>query len=205
MATALDNSHISQRTLQRQKLRRLRRKLTPQQQQIAASNIYKIISRNGVLKRGRRIALYWANDGEVDPQVVLKKAHQRGYRCYLPTLVSGYRLQFAAYNPGDGLTKNRFGIAEPCRPHLIAKLWTIATIFMPLVGFDRHGRRLGMGGGFYDRTLALGNTDQLIRQPTLIGLAHACQEVHQLETESWDVPLSKIVTDKEQIVCEQSI
>ncbi len=80
----------------------------------------------------------------------------------------------------------------------MAPTWTLDIILLPLVGFDRYGNRLGMGGGFYDRTLArLNHCD--MKRPLLIGLAHHCQEVEQLQTQSWDIPLDIIATDKELI------
>ena len=63
---------------------------------------------------------------------------------------------------------------------------------MPLVGFDRLGHRLGMGGGFYDRTFAA--ESWRFRRPCLIGVAHDCQEVEQLSAQPWDVPLDALVT-----------
>jgi len=68
-------------------------------------------------------------------------------------------------------------------------------ILLPLVGFDRSGGRLGMGGGFYDRTLSY-KTRTPKRPPILLGLAHNCQEVPQLSTASWDIPLQAIITDR---------
>ena len=61
-------------------------------------------------------------------------------------------------------------------------------VFMPLVGFDILGGRLGMGGGYYDKTFAT-------RESLLVGLAHDCQKVDSLPIESWDVPLDAIATD----------
>ena len=68
-------------------------------------------------------------------------------------------------------------------------------ICTPLVAFDKQGHRLGMGGGYYDRTLA--PWFHYKSGPKPIGLAHSCQEVEQLPVESWDVPLPKIVTPKQ--------
>ena len=64
------------------------------------------------------------------------------------------------------------------------------------MGFDECGNRMGMGGGFYDRTFAFLNTDSKPKRPTLIGLAHECQKVDSLESESWDIPMDWIVTGK---------
>ena len=91
---------------------------------------------------------------------------------------------------------NRFGIPEPMlTKNNLCPLSQIDLIFTPLVAFDSSGNRLGMGGGFYDRTLAPIKRDQLTTQ--LIGLAHNCQQVDALSQDSWDIPLNGIVTPTE--------
>ena len=67
-------------------------------------------------------------------------------------------------------------------------------ILMPLVGFDKHKNRLGMGGGFYDKTLSFHNKLKEFRVPKLFGLAFDSQEVDQLTSQPWDVPVDGIVT-----------
>ena len=62
-------------------------------------------------------------------------------------------------------------------------------IFTPLVAFDRQGNRLGMGGGFYDRTLQQWQQKSFIP----VGLAHQCQQVEKLPVETWDIPLERIL------------
>lgn len=76
-------------------------------------------------------------------------------------------------------------------------------IFLPLVAFDRTGTRLGMGGGYYDRSLARQSTTKT--RPLRVGLAHSIQEVTQLERQAWDIPLDLIATERELIVCSEKI
>ncbi len=66
---------------------------------------------------------------------------------------------------------------------------------MPLVGFDADCNRLGMGGGFYDRTLDYLRWHRAWNRPRLIGLAHACQQVARIEPQPWDIPLEAVVTE----------
>jgi 5-formyltetrahydrofolate cyclo-ligase len=75
-------------------------------------------------------------------------------------------------------------------------VWTLDLILTPLVAFDDQGNRLGMGGGFYDRTLAYLGRRKHWKKPRLIGTAHAFQQVARLPHESWDVPLHGVVTEK---------
>ena len=92
---------------------------------------------------------------------------------------------------------NRFGIQEPaCSPRHWVRAWQLDLILLPLVAFDESGNRLGMGGGFYDRSLAYRQSRTHSRRPRLIGLAHELQRVEQLATNSWDIPLDMIATEK---------
>lgn len=87
--------------------------------------------------------------------------------------------------------KNRFNIFEPpLNVNNIIPISNIDIIFTPLVAFDESGQRLGMGGGFYDRTLE--NWQQQSFYP--MGLAHTCQQVHSLPSTDWDIPLPEIIT-----------
>ena len=104
-------------------------------------------------------------------------------------------LLFLEYGPHTTLVKNKYNIDEPelACPNVIPTS-TIDVILMPLVGFDSKGNRLGMGGGYYDRTLAFTQFTQ--QKPILIGIAHDEQEVETLPFEPWDIPLDIIVTPK---------
>ena len=110
---------------------------------------------------------------------------------------------FQRVRPGEKLLPNRFRILEP-RVNISRqrKVWALDLVLLPLVGFDDAGGRLGMGGGFYDRSLAYLARRQSWRKPTLLGLAHECQKVDRLAQASWDVPLAGTVTDKHWYVAK---
>jgi 5-formyltetrahydrofolate cyclo-ligase len=104
-------------------------------------------------------------------------------------------LLFLEYGPHTTLVKNKYNIDEPeLACHNVVPTSTIDVILMPLVGFDSKGNRLGMGGGYYDRTLAFTQLTQ--QKPILIGIAHDEQEVETLPFEPWDIPVDIIVTPK---------
>ena len=195
----VDMTITTSRTKLRQTLRNKRQKLSAGQQLDAAKKIDLLVNRQQMFKRNREIAFYWSSDGEIDPSIVLKRASLRGYHCYLPVLMPGNRLWFARYRPGEKLKNNRFGIPEPHAPRQYRRAWSLGLVFLPLVGFDRQGGRLGMGGGFYDRTFANTLSIPTMSKPKLVGLAHHCQEVASLQLAQWDIPLTAIVTDKELI------
>ena len=186
----------------RKLIRNKRRALTSAQQQSAAKNLASLISQQSFFQRAKRIGIYLANDGEIDTSLLLGIALAANKACFLPILhpLQSNRLLFGEYREGDQLNENRFGIAEPqLKKAAIAPLWSLDLLFMPLVAFDRGGNRVGMGGGFYDRTLA--SCANQPRKPTLIGLAHRCQEIDNISRQSWDIPLDQIITDREVISC----
>jgi 5-formyltetrahydrofolate cyclo-ligase len=183
----------------RRMLRKARRALTPTQQRQAARGLYKQLAQHPLFRRAKHISLYLPTDGEIDPRVLLRAAQRRGKATYLPVLSAWPRTKmvFQRIRPGEKLKPNRFRILEP--RHNLArqrKVWALDLVLLPLVGFDDVGGRLGMGGGFYDRSLAYLARRKNWRKPTLLGLAHECQKVERLAQASWDVPLLGTVTDK---------
>lgn len=186
----------TRRQLRRQ-LRDRRRRISPQQQSRAARRLTRQIKACPAVQNARSVALYWPNDGEIDPRPFRSVAQRRGKNCYLPVLhpVYGNRLWFFEFADRTQLKPNRFGIPEPrTRNARAMPPWALDVVLMPLVGFTAEGDRLGMGGGFYDRTFAFLNGPACHR-PRLIGLAHECQRVDAMPTESWDIPMDYIITD----------
>lgn len=189
-----------QRNTLRKELRQQRRALSPQQQQQAALALDRVLGRHPLFLRSQHIAIYLPNDGEMDLTPLLQRALAMGKRCYLPVLSPLYhnRLWFAPYHAGSRLSLNRFGIPEPdCNYAQMRPVWSLDLLLTPLVAFDAQGNRLGMGGGFYDRTLAYLNRRHHWRKPRLLGTAHAFQQVAQLPHASWDIPLQGVVTERE--------
>ncbi|WP_111657662.1 5-formyltetrahydrofolate cyclo-ligase [Isoalcanivorax indicus] len=190
----------TRRTL-RQHLRQRRRALTPGAQDAAARALAQQLSRLPALRNARRIAVYQSADGEIDPQALFRQSGWRHRDLALPALpaVGAGPLTFIRWNHRTRLRLNRFGISEPRpdRRHAMPA-WTQDVVLLPLVAFDREGNRLGMGGGFYDRTLA--DLARRPRRPLLLGVAHHFQGVDRLPAAPWDVPLDGIVTDREYFV-----
>lgn len=188
----------------RQHLRRQRRALNPLQQRKAAANLARIVKRDPIFLRAKRIGFYLASDGEISPQPLIDLALKMGKQCFLPVLhpIRHNRLWFARYRPDSPLVKNCYGIEEPSIRHQPRILpWALDLVLLPLVGFDPQGGRLGMGGGYYDRTFAFkqrqtrSTKDYPRRLPELVGLAHELQKQPQLELADWDIPLAAIATD----------
>jgi len=156
------------------------------------------LSRLTQFQYSRRIAFYLGNDGEIDPAPLLSLAQAAGKACYLPVLhpLKFNRLHFARYQSEEQLEPNRFGIPEPSLKRAkIAPAWALDLILLPLVAFDKKGHRMGMGGGFYDRTLAFAQKNKQ-HCPQLIGLAHSFQQVENIEANHWDIPMNAIITEQ---------
>lgn len=183
---------LEQRHALRRELRQRRRALTPAAQQQAARQLAKYLRHSPALRHAKRIALYLPNDGEISPQPFIEYLWRCGKTPYLPQLhpLRQGRLWFLPYTRHALLRPNHFGIPEP-RSQRAVPPHQMDVVIMPLVGFDQQGNRLGMGGGFYDRTFARRG-----QRPMLIGVAHACQQVSHLPIQSWDVPLHGLLTDQ---------
>ncbi|MBF7730111.1 5-formyltetrahydrofolate cyclo-ligase [Pseudomonas sp. N040] len=189
---------LSRPALRRQ-LRQARRNLSATEQKNAARALYRQLAQHPLFRRARSIALYLPSDGEIDPRPLLEEAWQRGKRVYLPLLRRwpATHMVFQQIKPGEALQRNRFRIPEPApRTARQRRCWSLDLILLPLVGFDEFGGRLGMGGGFYDRSLECLTRRQDWRTPVLLGLAHECQKVDRLLLGPLDVPLAACVTDR---------
>ncbi len=185
----------------RREVRRLRNAITEEaQQQFAQQATQQLLP---LLKQlnCKRIALYLTNDGELATQPLITALWQLGIEVYLPRLhpFSRGNLIFLAYQPDTALVTNHLGIKEPKLDIQQMRLpHELDMVITPLVAFDSAGNRMGMGGGYYDRTLANWQTQQ---KPIPIGFAHDCQQIEKLPIEQWDVPLPIIVTPTQLIKC----
>ncbi|MEZ7492742.1 MULTISPECIES: 5-formyltetrahydrofolate cyclo-ligase [Pseudoalteromonas] len=183
----------------RAEIRNTRKNLSNNQQIIAAQSlkmnfIQHLKSENTT--NSKHIAIYLSNDGELDTSLLIKELWNLNHAVYLPIIhpFNGANLLFQRYEKNSPMRANRYGILEPkLNCSQICPLPALDYLLMPLVAFDKQGNRLGMGGGFYDRTLARLH-EQNWQKPQLIGLAHECQKADALPIESWDVPLETIIT-----------
>jgi len=184
----------------RQTIRRKRRALTQQQQKRAAKRLHAQICRRPEFIRARHVALYLPNDGEIDPRPLIESCWKMSKKTYLPVLhpVLHNRLWFVPYTRQTKLVRNIYNIEEP--PLLRSPRrppWALDLVLLPLVAFDAQGNRMGMGGGYYDRTFSFKVGKGAISGPKLVGLAHELQRVEQLPVESWDIPLAGIISDED--------
>ncbi len=177
----------------RQQTRQRRRALSPEQQADYAQRAARLMLSWGAVQQADTVAAFLSFDGELDTQPLIEGLWQAGKQVYLPVIhpLSPGHLLFLHYAPETLLVTNRFNIREPkLDVRRILPLPQLDVLVTPLVAFDSAGQRLGMGGGFYDRTLSRWKEHGL--QP--VGYAHNCQQVDILPVEHWDIPLPAIVT-----------
>lgn len=189
-----------QKSLLRNELRQRRRALSSRHQRLAAQRVARALKALPEYRNSQHIALYLHSDGELPCDAVLTLLGHQQRHGYLP-VVSGDRghMHFYPYRVNQLLLANRYQLQEPARRRLAAKdPKTLDIVLLPLVGFDRQGHRLGMGGGYYDRAFAFKHSAPQAR-PLMIGIAYSLQEVAKLPAEHWDVPLDIILTERETI------
>jgi 5-formyltetrahydrofolate cyclo-ligase len=142
----------------------------------------------------KHVALYLTHDGELATPPLIEALWQLGIQTYLPRLhpFNAGQLVFLHYSANTPMQPNQFGILEPkLDVRAIMPIERLDVVITPLVAFDLKGNRMGMGGGYYDRTLA---NWQDKGKPLPMGYAHDCQQVTRLPCEHWDVPLPFIIT-----------
>jgi len=185
------------RSALRQQLRQRRRDLPAAVRLAAADHLADALLALPFAPTQGHVAGYWAMDGEI----ALHRWQMQvpaGVTYCLPVL-HGKTLRFAPWRPGQALTTNRFGIPEPdlALDDTLAPE-QMALVAAPLVGFDAQGRRLGMGGGWYDRSFAFRH--QRPAPPWLVGVGFSVQQVDDLPVQPWDVAVDAICTDATTLV-----
>jgi len=133
---------------------------------------------------------------QADPQILFTLHEQKKF--YLPVLTNdpgNPALLFAPVSPTTQYQNNLFRIPEPiCEVSDMLRAEELDLLIMPLLGFDKNGNRLGMGGGFYDRTLSY-KQENPEKKPVLMGFAYDFQEISSLQAETWDIGLDWIATE----------
>ncbi len=145
-----------------------------------------------------KVALYWPINGEVATNALISYFFSNGSKCFLPVISNNEEnklIDFALFEEQSRLVKNRFGIPEPNKSKII-DLNQLDIIFLPCVCFDSRGNRIGMGGGFYDKTLSYLSKKEKTK---LIILAYDFQEVESCLPESHDIKADACLTPNQYL------
>lgn len=193
--TAIDariQKYATKHTVQatRQSLRLKRQAIEAHEREQFAKQLSHQVQKIEDIQHVQKVALYLENDDEIDPKHIYRFLEAQGVELYLPIL-EDKKLKFA--KAGKRFKKNKFGIDEPIATEVLDSK-QLDIIFMPLVGFDKNKNRIGMGGGFYDRTLDFKKHSTDHGKPKLYGLAFDCQQLDKIDTQPWDIKLDAIIT-----------
>ncbi len=184
----------------RKALRRIRRDIPSDIRKMAGPALLRQALSHRLLSGKHRLGFYIPAKNEIDCLPLLKRAQALGAECYLPVVPGPRqrRLGFSRLGEAALWRHNRYGIAEyGHRATRRVRAFQLDILFMPLLGFDVHGYRMGMGGGYYDASLAYLARRRHWRTPRLIGLAFEAQKVAgMLPTDPWDIPLDAIITER---------
>ena len=179
----------------RKQLRSARRSLSAAEHQRRSETAIANILRHRLFSAGKRVALYLPFDGELDTAALIGVAQQRGVELFVPVIADRRHCRLRFYRLEGQTEPGIFGISVPrLRSTPISPQW-LDLIIIPLVGVDGDGRRLGMGGGFYDRALRFRGRRRYWKGPHLMGLAFDLQRTGAEFAESWDVRLTSLATE----------
>ncbi|WP_210330504.1 5-formyltetrahydrofolate cyclo-ligase [Aliikangiella sp. G2MR2-5] len=185
----------------RNQIREVRRSINKKYSLNAGLNVTRQLIELESYRLAKNIACFLSFDGEINTTPLIKQIQQDKRYCLLPKLRPSKpnRLWFFPFEAGEQLLPNRLGIPEVQKSVNFAIAPSkIDLLLMPLVSFDEHGNRLGMGGGYYDATLAhLVDEKNKSLRPTCIGLAFEQQKVEKIPVEKWDYPLDGVLTEKQ--------
>jgi 5-formyltetrahydrofolate cyclo-ligase len=194
------HSLSAQRKSLRKSLRAKRRTLSPQERRDAAKKIAQHISEAFHLYPNQRVAIYSPLPDELDTAPLLEVLNQHRCAVYLPRLIDLRARRMRFYPASPSMQPNHLGILEPDGATSLHARW-LQLVFVPLVGFDLTGMRLGMGAGYYDRAFAFRRWRQTWRGPKLIGIGYAFQRIDRIEAAAHDVRLDAIATDEGVLQC----
>jgi 5-formyltetrahydrofolate cyclo-ligase len=194
------NSSVHGRAALRQRLKQLRRAVPPAQRRAAAIAVARHLRRSVHLRPGMRIAVYAPLPSELDCGLVVELARHHQCRIYLPRLTDLRRRRMRFVAATGPMRRNQLGILEPIHLRYLSAR-RLDLVFVPLVGFDAKGERLGMGAGYYDRAFHFLRHRSHWLHPRLIGLAYSFQQVPSIQGASHDVRLSTVITEKGPIKC----
>jgi 5-formyltetrahydrofolate cyclo-ligase len=177
----------------RRVLRERRRSLPEVVVEAAGAAVFAQLRAFRPYRTARTVIAYIAGENEIPTAALVEDIVTSGRQLYLPQSAHGER--FVHWRPGEALASGRGGVLEPLAGTPLQPD-TPALALVPLVAWDRHGTRLGRGGGFYDRIFA-GALRSILR----VGLAYEFQQSPELPREPWDVPLDYVITERRIVQC----
>jgi 5-formyltetrahydrofolate cyclo-ligase len=187
----------------RKKYRDIRSKISATDRQKAAHAAAILFAKQPFFIKAQNIACYLPFKDEFDSLPLIEQIWLAKKQCFLPVLSqinNQNSLIFVRYNYGDSLRVNQFSILEPSNVTRTISPEQLDVVIMPLVAFDKHGHRLGTGGGYYDRTFKF-ILEPAAKTPRMVGLGYAAQEADELPADPWDIKMTNVITENDIVNC----
>mgnify|MGYP001227276655 CR=1 FL=1 len=179
----------------RKRLVNLRKKVSKSYQKRQELNIFKKIIKEPCYNKSNLVAIYLAKNDELSIEKILYDAISKGKKVFIPKIYKTNQMVFISLNKKTKLTTNKFGIMEPTNGDIIDPKW-LDLVIVPLLGFDKTGARLGMGGGYYDKYFHFMRLRKKWFRPKLVGIGLEKQGDFFIKKDPWDIDLWKIITEK---------
>ena len=179
----------------RARIKEKRKQLSDESLKLIGNDILKNIQASISFDDYQKISTYFSVNNEADTSELNNYLWSINKDVFLPKIKQD-TLVFSGYNKDQKLSLNNYGIPEP--DHIDENLIEAAQcdlMFIPLVAFDSKCNRIGMGGGYYDKTLAFKKGGEFKNKTLLVGLAYEFQKIDSIEKNAWDIPMDAIITE----------
>ena len=174
--------------------RTARCKMSRAERDIASEKIAEKVTRAPWFQRAEYIACYLPTPDEVNTWTIIARAWHMKKRIFVPVIKKKHQMHFREIVSETELQTNRFGILEPKQGDFVTARM-LDVVLTPVVAFDESNHRVGMGGGYFDRTFSFLKDRKFLFHPRLIGLAFACQKVDEISPNPWDIRLFSTITE----------
>jgi 5-formyltetrahydrofolate cyclo-ligase len=178
----------------RRNSRAARAAMTNAERQNASAIIVKTVVHSHWFRRAKLLACYLSTDDEVDTWLLIERAWRMKKRIFAPVINKKGVMYFCEITPESKLFLNHYGLYEPREGELIAPR-QLDLVITPVVSFDNEGNRIGMGGGYFDRTFSFLRHRKHLLHPKLVGLAFACQRVEKITANPWDIQVFRVIDE----------
>ncbi len=190
---ATTDDHDAQRAL-RKSARAARAGMSSDERDKASEKIADKIIRSSWFRSSKFIACYLPAEEEVDTWPLIERAWRMKKRVFAPLVEKNFTMQFCELSTDSKLVFNQYGLPEPQDGKIIAPR-ALDLVITPVVAFDDDCNRIGMGGGYFDRTFSFLRNRKLLFHPKLIGLAFSCQRVDKIAPNPWDIPIFRLINE----------
>jgi len=206
----LAEPHITNKSTLRNSLRKKRAHAASQQFSEATLFLSRFLNNLRVYRMAKNIGIYLPTQSEFPVFPIIEKNLVMNKVTYAPE-ISSIRNKTMCFTRlsrplkkhlikknslNKNLRRNAYGIEESIEKNEIINPKALDIVFTPLLGFNKNGERLGMGGGYYDRLFSFKRWRSTPTKPMLIGLAYEAQFHHSITVDPWDVPMDAIITEQ---------